>query len=105
MNRIRFFVPIVVATSLLLPSAASAETVSRNVSFRDLDLSSPAGIATLDQRIATTVGLLCGRPQGYYPPSFREVRRCRSEALASVQSQRDMRIAAAQRQSIELASR
>ena len=105
MNSIRFFVPIVVAASLVLPAAASAESISRNVSFRDLNLSTPAGVATLDQRIAATVGLLCGRPQGYYPPSFREVRRCRSEALAGVQAQRNMRIAAAQRSSIELASR
>ena len=55
-------IPLVLSAVLALPGSAAAgvETVQRTVSYRDLDLSRPEGVARLQTRIDLAVSRLCG---------------------------------------------
>jgi UrcA family protein len=82
---------------------AAAETARIPVSYAGIDLTTPAGVAALDARIADAVDEICGRP---FPATLQQrsaIRRCQQEAQASVQSQRAYALNRAQR--VEMASR
>ena len=71
--------------------SAQAQEV-RTVSYGDLDLSSEAGIARLDSRIAAAVRAVCTNDDSSLRGKIAE-RGCRAEAAAGVVGQRDMAIA------------
>jgi UrcA family protein len=103
MNRIRHLIPIVLFSSVIATPAIADQ--SRRVAFADLDLSTPAGVATLDRRIEGAVRHVCGHYFPNSPASRAEVIRCRSETLASIYSQRSDAIASAQTRAIQLSAR
>jgi UrcA family protein len=86
--------PIVLA-SLLLPLSAApigapaeAQTVSKRVSYADLDLSTPTGRKELARRIASTARQLCGGSSPGQEIGMRdEIRRCQVKAIAGTRTQ------------------
>jgi len=103
MNRIRHLITVALFSSIAATPAFAGE--SRAVSFADLDLSTPAGVATLDRRLDGAVRRICGNFHPTSPASREEVLRCRSEARSSIYSQRSDAIASAQTRAIQLSSR
>jgi UrcA family protein len=103
MNRIRHLIPIVLLSSIAAAPAFAED--GQRVAFADLDLSTPAGVATLDRRIEGAVRRICGHYFPNSPASRAEVERCRSETLASVYSQRSDAIASAQTRAVQLSAR
>src|SRR3546814_13441364 len=104
MTRIRFLIPIaVLATLNANPVLAGqndwSEPASEIVSYADLDLGTPAGVATLDGRIDRATRKVCGKAYMDLNTSH-AVRQCRKETLPSVQSPRDSLPAAATHTSI-----
>jgi UrcA family protein len=72
----------------------------------DLDLSRPAGVSTLDRRIAGAVRAACGAASDVDLAGKNRVARCRTDTMASVAAQRDQAIALAQRASqVQLAAK
>lgn len=65
---------------------------TRTVSYADLDLSNPQGIAQLDARIAYAVKAVCDSGDSTLRSQLAE-RRCRSEAYRGVDGQRRIAIA------------
>ncbi|HEY9554235.1 UrcA family protein [Allosphingosinicella sp.] len=109
MTRIRFLIPIaVLATLNANPVLAGqndwSEPASEIVSYADLDLGTPAGVATLDGRIDRAIRKVCGKAYMDLNTS-QAVRQCRKETLASVQSQRASVLAAATDKSIQFSAR
>ena len=71
------------------PAVASAQNgATRAVSYAGLDLSSEAGQQTLERRIDTAVRRVCGRAFPIDLGAVEQMRRCRSETLASVAGRR-----------------
>lgn len=101
-------IPLIIPTLLLASVAANpanagwSDPASQIVSYADLDLSTPAGIKTLDGRIDRAVRKVCGKAYVDLATS-RGVRECRKETLASVQEQRSHALATAQ--SIQFSAR
>ena len=88
------------ATLALVASPAAAQSpISANgqlvVSYADLDLSSEAGVRTLDRRIRTAVQQACGPVSDFDPAGKNRVRDCQDQTLALARAQRDVAIAAA----------
>lgn len=107
MTRIRFLIPIVLIASLAAnPVLAKdwSEPASEIVSHADLDLGTPAGVATLDGRIDRAIRKVCGKAYMDLNTS-QAVRQCRKETLAGVQPQRASVLAAATDQSIQFSAR
>ena len=75
------------------------------VQTADLNMSSKAGQRTLELRLNRAVNEVCGSASNVDLRGQNEVRRCRTETLASVAGERDQRIAAASHQPIEVAGR
>ena len=103
MNRIRYLIPLVLFSSVVATPALADE--SRRVAFADLDLSTQAGVATLDRRIEGAIRAVCGDYFPNSPASREEVLRCRRETASQVYSQRSDAIASAQTRAIQLSSR
>ncbi len=94
------FLTLAAATHALVASPAAAQSpISANgqlvVSYADLDLSSEAGVRTLDRRIRTAVVQACGPVSDYDLAGKNQVRDCQDETLALARAQRDVAIAAA----------
>lgn len=88
-----------------VPVAANAETMSVKVSYADLNLASPAGVAQFDRRIAHAVTTICGVEKST-DDNWPQVRKCRRDALASTLPQRSQALAAAEtRRNVEVAAR
>lgn len=83
----KIIVPALAALSLASASTpASAEPVSVEVEYTDLNLSDPAGLAALDRRIERAISRVCGDR----PRQLSEVRlqqRCAAAARASANEQ------------------
>jgi UrcA family protein len=60
---------------------------SREVSYADLDLSNPAGMKTLDMRIAGAVETLCPEPEVRSMDAIADMQHCRRTARDSVRLQ------------------
>lgn len=106
--------PILIST-LLLPLGAvgvhsaparADTTISQRVNYADLDLTSEAGRARLQQRIRWTVRGICGANVPSEPIRVYSVRRCINEAMESAGKQVFYAVAQAEGQkSRQLASR
>jgi UrcA family protein len=64
------------------------------VGYADLDLSTRAGVRSLDRRIRSAVELACGPISSFDPRGKNIVLDCRVETLAEARAQRDVAIAA-----------
>ena len=93
-------------TILILAAAAATFTAAPalaqeldagqvRVGYADLDLSTRAGVRTLDRRIRSAVELACGPISSSDPRGKNLVIACRTETLAEARAQRDVAIAAA----------
>jgi UrcA family protein len=93
-------------TILILAAAAATLTAAPalaqelgagqvRVGYADLDLSTRAGVRTLDRRIRSAVELACGPISSFDLRGKNIVLDCRAETLAEARSQRDVAIAAA----------
>lgn len=78
---------------------------SAKVQVADLDLSTINGQRALDRRLTRAVIEVCGIASDADLAGKNEVRRCRTDTLASLSDERDQRIAAASSQPIEIAAR
>ena len=87
--------------ALAEPPAIATSTVQT----ADLDLSTAKGQRALDMRLSQAVKEVCGTASDVDVEGKNDVRRCRTETLARLASERDQRIAAASSQPIEVASR
>jgi UrcA family protein len=95
---------ICAASAFVMPATASTPPLGTAVSFADLDLGTPAGVAALNRRIDGAANALC-RPfrRGPAPWGPINFRRCVNSALASTRPQVAQAIARASR--TELADR
>jgi UrcA family protein len=89
MNKTAFALAAAIAASA---SAAIAEPVveatpSIVVSFADLDISHPAGRATLENRVSHAVMRLCGMPAAADLEAMSQYRSCRRTAWAGARLQ------------------
>jgi UrcA family protein len=64
---------------------ATAQQVSRVVSYRDLDLTTPSGIRTLRRRLVSTVNRICRVPAASAPLLGVPDQDCRAQALSDVE--------------------
>ena len=64
---------------------------SRTVSYADLDLSTPGGVAALDSRIASAIKAVCDSGDPTLRAKLAE-RRCRAKAAGDVEGPRAMAI-------------
>ena len=87
------------------PALADPITVTSTVQIADLDLSSAKGQRALDSRLVRAVKDVCGSASDVDVAGKNGVRRCRSETLAALASERDQRIARASGEPIEVAAR
>lgn len=81
-----------VAAALASASAIAAptETKSRAVDYADLNLATPAGVATLHHRIAAAISAVCGGFEGGLTlEETMDIEKCRTNARA----QADQRVA------------
>jgi UrcA family protein len=93
MNRCNFALAIIA----MLPLQANAQDVSRevHVTYRDLDLATPAGRETLDRRLASAIKAVCPDATGSVDVGFKyEVRRCLKVARIQASAKRDRVLAA-----------
>ncbi|MFM9976675.1 MAG: UrcA family protein [Sphingomonadaceae bacterium] len=74
---------------------AQGETVTRRVSYADLDIMTKAGAATLDRRIARAIRDVCGENSMRDVSQMRREQRCRRSAESAVRPQLDTAFAAA----------
>ena len=82
------------------PALAQAPAQETNVSLvrtSDLDLNSPGGQRTLDQRLANAARDVCGTASDLDLEGKNAVRKCRDDTLAQVRGDRDVIVAAAAR--------
>jgi UrcA family protein len=103
MKSIRFLVPVALAASAL--SAVPAQAESRRVSYADLDLGSPAGLAAFDRRIESAIRQLCGAASPTDLRTVHGVSRCRAETLAHLQAQRNDVLAQARNNAVQYSAR
>ena len=88
------------------PALAEAPVIATStVQTADLDLSSKAGQRALDHRLAQAAKEVCGIASDADVEGKNLVRRCRSETLSRVASERNLRIAKATGEPIEVAAR
>lgn len=74
---------------------ASAQT-SRPVVIRDLDLSRPADVATLDRRLAAAARRVCAEPGSAVFGTYAAAKSCERATAATMTAQRDAMVMAAQ---------
>lgn len=103
MKPIRSLIPIILIASAVAANPAHAQT--RIVSYADLDLTSPAGQATLDRRLNTAIRQVCGRSYPLDLQSQRQVEQCRAQTASVVQAQRNDALAQANNNRIQLSAR
>ena len=84
------------AASLATPALAQdSAAASLSVRWADLNLTTDAGVRSLDRRIANAASTACGIPSSSDPAGKRTVKECRAEARERAQSQRQVAIALA----------
>jgi UrcA family protein len=89
MHKLSVLALAVSASTIALVSGApaKAETLTRYVSYADLDLSSPEGVTTLKHRIDRAISDVCGRDRPGGLKAASEARKCRREASVSASTQ------------------
>jgi UrcA family protein len=76
-------------------------TLTRHVSYEDLDLSTVAGAAELRRRVNATANAACKQLEELYPAQIRNHRECTKAAIAGASRQVEEAIAAASKQADE----
>jgi UrcA family protein len=76
---------------------AARDTVSRTITFHDLDLTDAAGRERLDRRLSSAVRRACGDTNTRDLARRADVLRCRREALASAAAGRQLALANSER--------
>ena len=84
-----------IALALAASTPAFAQGPTRTVRYDDLNLSTPAGVAQLDRRIAQAAETICGSAFAMDLSGQADVARCRSATLDGVRMQRDTILASA----------
>jgi len=90
-----------IAAAAIIAAAApafaqeQADAPQRTVSYADLDLTSPAGIAALDQRLETAVNQVCNRDGVRDLSVWMATQQCRDKARSQLRPTRDALVAAA----------
>lgn len=74
---------------------AAAQTPTRTVAVRDLDLNRLADVAKLDRRLATAARLVCVELGASRYGNYAAAKRCERETLRVANAQRDAAMAAA----------
>ena len=74
-------------------------TLARHIRLRDLDLSTPAGEADLQKRIAANPTAVCAKLSELYPNIYTSTRRCEKGAVQDAMIQVRAAVARAGRQS------
>lgn len=88
------------------PALAEAPAIATStVQTADLDLSTAKGQQALQHRLQQAVKEVCGNASDADVAGKNDVRRCRVETLASLSSERDLRIARASGEPIQVAAR
>ena len=80
-------ITVLTALTASIATPAAAETVSVTVNFEDLDLTSPAGVATLDQRIAAAVEQVCAKAEPRLLWGKMAWEECKAASLADAKRQ------------------
>jgi UrcA family protein len=84
----KIIVPALAALSLaVLPTSAPAQTTSVAVPIADLDLSTEAGRATLESRIAAAKARICGTVEVRKVREGADRQKCLEETEASVRAE------------------
>jgi UrcA family protein len=78
---------------------------SATVQTADLDLSTAKGQQALNHRLQQAVKEVCGEASDVDVAGKNDVRRCRTETLANLSSERDLRVARASGEPIQVAAR
>ncbi len=102
---IRVFIAALLALTAAPAFAEAPNMVQSTVQTADLDLSTERGQRALDQRLNHAVKEVCGTASAADIEGKNEIRRCRTETLASLADERDQRIAQASREPIKVAAR
>jgi UrcA family protein len=89
---------LVAAAAPAFAQDAVSDIVERNVSYADLDLSAPAGVAALDQRIDTAVTQVCGRADLHDLGAWKAMQQCRADARSKIEQTRNTLVASAKAQ-------
>jgi UrcA family protein len=87
---------LLIAIALATPALAQESLPDAPVRYRDLNLTSPDGVRTLDRRIAAAIKRACPYPIHADLGTAMEVDHCRRDKHAEVMAQRDRVLAAAQ---------
>ena len=98
-------IAMLLAFSAVPAFAEPAVTVTSTVQTADLDLSSAKGQNALDHRLQRAAVEVCGIASPADLEGQNDVRKCRKDTVASLQAERDQRIAKASGQPIEVAAR
>ena len=98
-------IAILLAFSATPALAQSPEFVTSTVQTADLDLSSSAGQRALDHRLSQAAKEVCGVASDADLEGKNDVRRCRVDTLARVAGERNLRIAKASGEPIQVAAR
>jgi UrcA family protein len=86
------------AAAPALAQELDADILQRTVSYADLDLSSPAGVAAFDRRIDTAVTEVCGHLDHYDLKAQRAILNCRHDARSKIEVTRNALVTSAQAQ-------
>jgi UrcA family protein len=94
-----------VAAVAASPLAAEPVSTSRAVQTADLDLSTAAGLRTLDHRLTIAIVDACGEASDVDLEGANAVRACRADARARVAAERDRIVALRAPRAAAVASR
>jgi len=88
--------PLATLVAIGAAEAGTVEQTSVDVSYAGLDLSSPAGAATLRTRIIQAVNEVCGAPDSRDLAAMRRMHECRTDLTSRIEPQVLARIETAQ---------
>ncbi len=108
MKSILFTTLLAISAAAFTGSPASAEPLRNSrtlaVNTAGLDLSTDAGVRTLDLRILHAASELCGTPSPSDPRGRIKFDECRTDARLAAAAQRDQILAAAERRGVRIAA-
>lgn len=104
MTKMLFLIPLALGAAIPAQAAEPLSVERRVVATADLDLSSAAGRAALDRRLARAAAQVCGKAADIDLAGRNAVRACRVEALNEAR-RAGQRLADGGTQSIEVAVR
>ena len=99
------FIAMLMAFTAVPAIAEQPILASSTVQTADLDLTTAKGQQALDRRLQQAVKEVCGKSSDVDVAGKNDVRRCRAETLADLSSERDLRVARASGEPIQVAAR